>query len=212
MEMHQVRYLGVMCTVGPLGFIAFLGDFNQRQPGIDVRLLETGSSELSEQLLAEKLDVAIAAKPTGFDERLRLQPLYHERFMIAFPAGHRFEQKPAVRLADVAGESYLLRANCEYRDFIGDLRREHGVEVRRVYVSEREDWIQAMIAAGLGVCFMPEFTAASPGVITRPVVEPEISREVGLLTIAGRRHSPAVAAFVRAAQAYRWSGQKAAAT
>jgi DNA-binding transcriptional LysR family regulator len=68
-----------------------------------------------------------------------------------------------------------------------------------------------MVAAGLGICFMPEFTPPAPGVITRPVVDPEITRDVGLLTVAGRRHSPAVAAFVRAAQAYRWPNGRTAA-
>jgi LysR family transcriptional regulator, hydrogen peroxide-inducible genes activator len=196
--------LGVMCTIGPMRFVAFLRDFNARHPGVDVRLLETVPSMLSDQLLAEKLDVAVAAKPDAFDERLRLLPLYRERFVVAFPSGHRFEQRNAVPLAELKGEGYLRRVNCEYADHIGNLRQKCGAEVRRLYASEREDWIQAMIAAGLGVCIMPEHSPSTPGVITRPVIEPEITREVGLLTIAGRRHSPAVAAFIRAAQTYRW--------
>ena len=36
------------------------------------------------------------------------------------------------------------------------------------------------------------------------MIDPEVSREVGLVTVAGRRFSPAVAAFVRAIKAYRW--------
>lgn len=204
--------LGVMCTIGPMRFVTFLRDFNVRHPGVDVRLLETTPSALGEQLLAEKLDIAIAAKPDGFEEPLRLQPLYRERFVIAFPSGHRFEQQKTVRMSELTGEGYLRRVHCEFGDHIANLRRQCGAEVRRVYASEREDWIQAMIAAGLGVCFMPEFSPATPGVMTRPVVEPEVTREVGLLTIAGRRHSPAVAAFMRAAQSYRWPGAQSAAS
>ena len=43
-----------------------------------------------------------------------------------------------------------------------------------------------------------------PGLQTRRVIEPEVAREVALVTVAGRRFSPAVAAFVRAIKAYRW--------
>src|SRR3990172_4145624 len=48
--------LGVMCTIGPMRFVAFLSDFSMRHPGVDVRLLEAVPSSLSEQLLQEKLD------------------------------------------------------------------------------------------------------------------------------------------------------------
>ncbi len=72
------------------------------------------------------------------------------------------------------------------------------------YRSEREDWIQTMVAAGMGICFIPEFSVTAPGVQARPVVDPETMREVSLVTVSGRRFSPAVASFVRAIKAYQW--------
>jgi len=36
------------------------------------------------------------------------------------------------------------------------------------------------------------------------VIDSEVFREVGLITVAGRRFSPAVAAFVRAIKSYGW--------
>jgi LysR family hydrogen peroxide-inducible transcriptional activator len=41
-----------------------------------------------------------------------------------------------------------------------------------------------------------------PGLQTRQVIEPEVVREVSVVTVAGRRFSPTVAAFVRAIKAY----------
>jgi DNA-binding transcriptional LysR family regulator len=70
--------------------------------------------------------------------------------------------------------------------------------------SEREDWILTMVAAGMGVCFLPEYSNTIPGVISRPVIEPSIAREVCLVTVAGRRWSSPVSAFVRAVKQYRW--------
>ena len=62
-----------------------------------------------------------------------------------------------------------------------------------------------MVAGGLGICFIPEFSAVIPGLQVRPVVEPEVWREVCLVTVAGRRFSPAVAAFVAAVKSYGWT-------
>ncbi|MGH6959993.1 MAG: LysR family transcriptional regulator substrate-binding protein [Dongiaceae bacterium] len=61
-----------------------------------------------------------------------------------------------------------------------------------------------MVMAGMGICFMPEFSPVLPGLHTRRVIEPEVVREVSLVTVSGRRFSPAVATFVRALKAYKW--------
>ena len=132
-------------------------------------------------------------------------PLYRERFCIAFPTGHRLEQKNQVAIGDVAGETYLRRINCEYRDYLADQLRARGLGVCVGFQSEREDWIQMMVAAGFGVCFLPEFSPTIPGVRTQPVTEPEVTREVSLVSLAGRRFSPAVMAFVRAIRSHNWS-------
>jgi LysR family hydrogen peroxide-inducible transcriptional activator len=158
----------------------------------------------TEWLLDGTLDVAVMAQPEAFDERLDVQPLYRERFVVAFPAGHRFERRNALRFSDMDGEYYLLRINCEFQDQLGALCRSQGAKTKVAYRSEREDWIQVMVAGGLGVCFTPEYSPTVPGVMTRAVVDPEVARDVSLLAISGRRFSPAVAAFVKAIKAYPW--------
>jgi hypothetical protein len=51
-----------------------------------------------------------------------------------------------------------------------------------------------------------------PGVVVLPIVEPEFWRQVNLVSIRGRRHSPAVGAIVREAMQKKWFGQSAMAT
>ena len=162
-------------------------------------------ARLSELLLQGELDLAVMAQPEPFNERLEVLPLYRERFCIAFPTGHRLEQQNRVQVSDVAGETYLRRINCEYRDYLAERLREQGLATRVGFQSEREDWIQMMVAAGFGVCFLPEFSPTIPGVRTQPVSEPEVVRVVSLVLMAGRRFSPAVLAFIRSIRAHNWS-------
>jgi LysR family hydrogen peroxide-inducible transcriptional activator len=108
-------------------------------------------------------------------------------------------------MTDVAGQAYLDRINCEYGSYIDALCRQRGIEIVSAYQSEREDWIQAMVAAGMGVCFLPEYSVTQPGVRVKPVRDPEIVREVSVVTVAGRPPSPAVEAFVAAIGARDWS-------
>ncbi|MDX1540805.1 MAG: LysR family transcriptional regulator [Geminicoccaceae bacterium] len=196
--------VGVMCTIGPLRGIGFLNDFQHAHPGIGLTLREGVPSMLAGLLREGALDVAIMAQAEPFEERFDVHPLYRERFVVAFPPGHRFAAQNGVRVADIRDESYLSRVNCEYRDHLGALCAEHGFSPRYAYRSEREDWIQIMVAAGMGICFIPEFSVTTPGVVARPVVDPEVVREVSLVSVAGRRFSPAVARFVRAIRSYPW--------
>ena len=107
--------------------------------------------------------------------------------MIACAPGHRFEAMEVVPMADIAGEAYLTRANCEYVGYLDGILQERMIKVQDVYQSEREDWIQSMVLAGMGICFIPEYTPVIPGIVTRPIVEPEVTRTIHIVTVAGRR-------------------------
>jgi LysR family hydrogen peroxide-inducible transcriptional activator len=197
--------VGLMCTIGPLRAIGFLNSFWRDHPGIEITLREGVPGHLSELLHDGSLDVAVMAQPGDFEEHFDVVPLYREHFVLAFPAGHRFEAQNAIRFKDIEGEAYLQRVNCEYNDHLRALREARGIGLRHVYRSEREDWIQTMVMAGIGIAFLPEYSIVLPGLPTRPLVDPAVVREVSLVTVAGRRFSPAVAAFVRAIKSYPWS-------
>ncbi|OBQ75580.1 LysR family transcriptional regulator [Mesorhizobium loti] len=196
--------LGVMCTIGPLRFIGFLNAFRERYPGIEVTVIEGAADHLSDLLLEGKLDIALLARPQPFDHRLKAELVYTERFGLAFSTGHPFETRNTLQLSDVRSEPYLERINCEYGNHIDALCQNLGFEIKSAYRSEREDWILAMVAAGMGVCFIAEFSASQPGVCHRLVVDPEIVREVSLVSVAERSPSPAIAAFAKAVMEYDW--------
>jgi DNA-binding transcriptional LysR family regulator len=105
------------------------------------------------------------------------------------------------------GERYLARTNCEYWDYMRDLYQSKGAKLTVPYRSERDDWVQAMACAGLGVAFLPEHAVTIDALVTRPLVEPEVRRTIRLVTVRGRPQSPAVGAFVR--EAMRWRSRLA---
>ncbi len=197
--------LGVMCTIGPSRVTGLISKLHREMPGIRLSLQDAVPGNLIERLFDGDLDVALFGMPTELPERFDRYPLYRERFVVAFPPGHRFERQNAVKLRDMDQEPYLVRSNCEYTDYIGDLLSENRVSLDVRYESEREDWIQSMIMAGVGSSFMPEHLPMHPNLARRLVVDPEVTREIELITVSGRRFSPAVEAFVRMARTHEWS-------
>ena len=196
--------LGVMCTIAPVQFVNFLDRFRADNSGIEITMLEAAPDELCDLLVKGEMDVALMARPDSFPAPLRASKLYSERFVIACSVDHPFAARNEVSMAELDGQLYLSRINCAFYRVLDDMCREQGVNLVQSYRSEREDWLLTMVAAGMGVCFLPEYTAAFPGVVGCPVVSPSVERDVCLVNVAGRRWSSPVAAFVQAVRRYPW--------
>ena len=209
MERAPLR-LGIMSTIGPARLVDFMTRLRQQIPNVELRLLEAAGRQLVEDMMNGELDVALVGLP-AYPERIDAQPLYTERYVVAFPKGHRFEAMSAVPFRELNGERYLKRVHCEFMDHLDTESEAYAFDVDLQYSSEREDWVQAMVLSGLGCSIMPEYLPVIPGIATRTLVEPEISRRISLITVAGRRFSPAVAALVRLARRYAWEGAPEAA-
>jgi DNA-binding transcriptional LysR family regulator len=196
--------LGVMCTIGPAVISDLIVRFRLANPSVDLEVVDEGSTELLELLSKGDLNLALFGLPEAPDVRFHALPLFKERFVLAVPPDHPLAEKNVVSCRDTHEHPYVNRANCEYYDYARRQLREHGVRWKQVFSSERDDWVQGMIKAGLGIGFFPELSVTDPGLVTRRLVDPEFIRTVMLMTVRGRPHSPAVGAFVQAARAFKW--------
>jgi DNA-binding transcriptional LysR family regulator len=199
--------IGLMPSVGTFRLAPFLSRFSARYPEIELELVEGDATRLEELLLAERLEAALTGRLGPARGRLRPNRLYRESIVVVFPVGHPFEQQEAVRLIDLKGENFLLRANCEKIPLVLQNCREQGFQPKIVYRSEREDWVQVMVAAGLGVTLMPENMHLGHGTLARQLIEPQLFRNVCLVTVAGRPHSAPVRHLVRAIRQYKWDDE-----
>jgi DNA-binding transcriptional LysR family regulator len=197
--------IGLMCTIGPANLVDLVAGFNGDHRGIELYIKDGTACRLEALLTQGEIDVAICCTPDAPSDALHALSLFRERFRIAVAPTHPLAQLERVTIPDLEGQNYLCRVNCEYLGYIRDFRESMGIETRRVYASERDDWIQCMVLAGLGFTIIPEFAVTVPGLVVLPLVEPEFVREVNLVTVRGRPHSPAVGAFVLACRRYPWA-------
>ena len=196
-----------MCTSAPTELVGLVGAIRARHPGIEVELVDASARELNEKLIDGEIDVAIYCLPNDeVSEKLLFRPLFCERMMIVLHPRHKLATRNAIRVIDLDGEPYINRAKCEFRGYFGSFFDERGAKCEVVFRSERDDWVLAMIASGQGFGFMPAQCVSHPGVVTRPLVDPELWREINLVTVRGRRHPPAVAALVKEAARLDWGG------
>lgn len=196
-------HLGVMCTIGPGRLISLVDHLARKVPQLDLKLRDATGEEISKMLVAGDIDVALVGMPE-YPEAIDLWPLYSERYVIAFPKGHRFGKFETVPLRELDGEDYLERLNCEFDAHYEGTHGKFPYDLNIRFSSENEDWIQAMVLAGLGCALVPEFSVFQRGLQTRPVTEPEMTRTISLATVRGRRHSDSVALFSRLCRSMKW--------
>lgn len=197
--------VGLMCTIGPGRLLPFLQAFRDRHPRINLAISDGNGATIEENLVKGGYDVAIYGLPGGVDERFHSRRLYDERFVIGVAPGHAFERQNAVRLVDLDKQTYVCRSECEFDGYVGELFSQAGIGVSTVFRSDRDDWVQAMALTGLGFTYIPEHSVTLSGLCIRPLVEPEIARQIQIVTVRGRPHAPAVGAFVNEALRFPWS-------
>lgn len=197
--------LGVVCTIGPMRFMPFLARLRRDHPGLELAVTEAAPERLVAMIDSAALDAAVVAQPTPFAAGMASRLLYRERFAVAVPPGHRLARQRTVALRDLHGEAYVERINCEYGSFIDGLLRKRAIELRIVYRSEREEWVQMMILSGAGLACLPEHGRLLPGLPLRPLVRPAVHRDIYLVTRVQGEAAPAMPAFLAAVAGFSWT-------
>lgn len=196
--------IGALMTLGPVGPSRFFRHFQQCHPGVEVELIDDHQPALLQNLLKGELDAAFINSTVEVEGGMELLPLFTENYLVVFPKNHPFESKSSISLAEVSGMPYVDRLSCEMRDMVIAQCQSMEIDLYATYRSEREDWVQGMVKAELGFAFMPENSVTLEGMQTRPLVEPEVSRQVSLAYHKGRTNSPALAALIYEAESWHW--------
>lgn len=197
--------LGVLTTVSGGRLAPALTAFREQHPGIDLEIHQGDGEALGDQLDRGDLDLLITNSELQPRDRQHAEALYREPYRVAFRPGHRFERSDVVRLEELRDEPYVDRLSCEFRKAFQELCEDRSVEMLPVLRTAREDWAQELVACGLGVAILPAYGIRHPGLCTRPLVDPELSREVSLVRVRGRRLSNGAARLRAALREVDWS-------
>lgn len=201
--------VGIMSTIAPDEIVELISSIRAHHPGVELHLCDADAQSLRRRLLAGDIEVAFYAIPsTTPDDDVHCLPLFREQMVMVVHPGHHLAKQGFVRVKDMGGERYIHRNNCEFAGYADAILAEQGVTVSPVYWSDRDDWTLSMVAAGLGFAFMPRHSAMHPEVSALSITEPEFWRDVNLVTVRGRKHSPAVGALVREAVQKKWFGER----
>ena len=184
-ERRQRLRIGMMCTVGASTMTMIISALAEAAPEVEITLTEGRGSAVVTQLLMDEIDVAIVGQPR-YVPALDVMPLYTESYGVALSREHRLANSEMIRLQDLDGECYVDRIRCEFDAYFEDSQGPWPITLDVRFRSDREDCVQALIASGVGVAVVPRSLELRSELLYRPLVEPEVSRTISLVTVRDR--------------------------
>lgn len=194
--------VGILRTVGPTRIAAWLSAFRGEAPGVEMEIATASQSELMRRLEEAEVDVVVSNLGDAVPEWCVVTPLYEERYVVVLPPGHRLHGRAGIRLEDLRGEPYVDRLACEMREQVAATCAARDVGLYASYRTERDDWVQSLVAAGLGFAFMPEHGLLGDAK-GHALIDPEIRRTISVARSADRAVTPVVKRFWEAITAHR---------
>lgn len=192
-----VLRVGIAHSISAAAIAPSLRELQRAVPRVEIRLSDAAQDALIGELLAGGVDAAVIGDDDCLSTRLGKWPLSAETYRIAFAPGHRLEDCPTVRLADLEGETVLAWHGCGITDRLAKLCAGAGVKLYIRHSGAIEDHVAQMAFNGLGIAVLPSRQPMPSMLPSRPLIEPALTRAVVLAAVSGRRYSPTLEAFLK---------------
>ncbi|MFJ4256894.1 LysR family transcriptional regulator [Pseudomonas monteilii] len=174
-------------------------DYNERYPKIRIRLLDLSANDGLEAVLRGEADFGINMM-SGQHPDIEFVSLVQEHFVLACRRDHALANRKAVTWTELAEHRLIGVGRLSGNRMLLDhalsglnLRPKWFYEVQHLSTS------LGMVEAGLGVSAMPSLampTADHPTLVSVPLIEPQVTRTLGLVYRRGASLSPAAEKFV----------------
>ena len=182
--------------------------YRSRFPGIDIRLTERGSDRLREILLAGEIDLAGSLLPVPDD--FERQDVRKEPLMAVLPSDHVLVRRKSVDLTSLREIPFVLfETGFALNRIVLNACKQRGFEPTVAARSSQIDFIVELVAAGLGVAFLPRMLVEHrqhPSVGYVRLAEPQTDWHMAMIWRRGAFLSHAAKAWLEIAREIHAAG------
>jgi DNA-binding transcriptional LysR family regulator len=190
--------LGAIQSVGSVNLLALLTRYHRRHPRVILRLHHDAAPALVRQTADGELELAIVDLPLGPQgDRVQAQSLGSESLLLFVAADDPLAGRRRVRLVDLAEREFVeYRADSAIRSRIDEACTSAGLSRRSCCEVDMLTDLVELVSQGLGVSLLPPAASRlGAGSVVGITTEPQIPRELMLVTPLDRRPSPAASAL-----------------
>ena len=142
--------IGCFEAVAPLHLPRLIASFNQKYPGVKIRVHDGEQQELVQGLTGGRFDLAILYEH-DLDATIETEPLMPPQQPYALvPEGHRFAAQKRVSLRDLVLEPMILLDVLPSRTYFISIFEESGLQPNIVFSSPSIEMVRGMVGQGFG--------------------------------------------------------------
>jgi LysR family hydrogen peroxide-inducible transcriptional activator len=194
--------IGVIPTVAPYLLPTLVADLTARHADLDIRVRETTTPKLLQELTEGRLDTAIVALPVS-EPTFAEVPLFSETFVLVRPVGDADKPVPNAESLREMRLLLLEEGHC-FRDQALAFCKMASTLPRELLDASSLSTLVQMVGAGIGVTLIPDMAVPvetrSAAVSIARFDAPEPTRQIGMIW---RRTSPLADQFGELADAVR---------
>lgn len=180
--------------------------FQSRYPNIEIVLVEDTSADLEKLTANGQTDFSLLSLPLH-EPALTYETIVEEKIVLAVPPNHilgalsNCNPSNLIRIEDLKDEPFIvLKKGQGFRQITIELCQAAGFTPRIVFESSNMETVQSLVAAGMGIAFVPHFIARAKRSEFIPVYldieDPSPKRTLVIAYRKGRYLSKAAEAFI----------------
>ncbi|WP_240375022.1 LysR family transcriptional regulator [Bacillus piscicola] len=189
--------IGIPSMAGSYYFPEKLAQFKRRHPAFSIELVEAGTTDIEEAILAGDLEMGTVV--TRDHAELEIHPFLKEPLMMVVSRDHAFASRSTVTLQDLAQEPLILFKEGYYqRRVIEDAGELTGITPEIAFETNQISMAKSLTARGFGITvFLNMVVRPYEEELTAIPFEPPIELTLGIAHTKNTPLSHANAAFLR---------------
>ncbi|MGO3124122.1 MAG: LysR family transcriptional regulator [Advenella sp.] len=171
-----------------------LNRYHTNFPRIVIKVIDQGANDVLATVIRSEADFGLNYIGTQ-DPQLEFEPVLNEKFVLACKKGHPLSSKRKVKWSDLTEFDYISVTRASGNRLLMDMALSQTTNRPRWFCeAQHVSTLVNLVEAGVGIAAVPSLAMPvgdHPTLVSIPLVEPSISRTVGLIRRVDRTLPPA---------------------
>ena len=197
--------IAIGASVSVMGYFLpiLLSHFEKVYPNIHLTLVESTRRELEKQLRDETIDIAfMITSNISITEGVEVKTLFRSERTLWCAESHRFAKMDRIPMAEIAKEKFIMLVTDEAEVNINQIWQRYGHKPNIWIKTQSVEAVRSFIAREQGVTILSDllyrdWSLDGMRLVSKPILEPVPTMNLGIVWLNSRKQSPAEELFVR---------------
>ena len=199
---EQRRGQIIVASIMSLAHVALpriIAEYNRHFPGIEIHLREGVQGNVQDDVRSGLADFGLGYV-ADMPEPFITESLGAEAFYVVLPSRHRLTRAKEIELKALKDATLVsLPTDSRTRRIIDGAAATAGFTFRNAVTVNQFATLYSFVRNGVGLTVVPEGArppAHDPELVSRQLIRPRVSREIGIVRLRGRELTPAAAGLL----------------